>query len=62
MKDLRGLAAAELIEKLKGLQKNLMDLQFKRKTRVEKPHMFSQVKKDIARILTLLNEKKHEKK
>lgn len=48
----------ELKDKLLNLQKQLMDLSFQKKTgHVEKPHMFQQTKKDIARILTLLKER-----
>jgi large subunit ribosomal protein L29 len=56
LKDLRGLSKQELKEKLEGLDKELMELQFKRRSRVEKPHFFKQIKKDRARILTILNE------
>jgi ribosomal protein L29 len=57
IKDLRGLSKEELNEKLQGLDKDLMDLQFKRRSNVEKPHLFKQIKKDRARILTTLKEK-----
>jgi ribosomal protein L29 len=33
-----------------------MELEFKKSTGVEKPHLFRQAKKDIARILTVLKE------
>ncbi|UCD15243.1 MAG: 50S ribosomal protein L29 [Candidatus Omnitrophota bacterium] len=56
-KDLRGLSKEELLEKSESLKKQLMELQFKRKVGVEKPHMFKQIKKDIARIFTILGEK-----
>ena len=56
-KELRGLAAAELKDKLEDLNKQLMELQFKRRSGIEKPHLFKQVKRDIARILTIINEK-----
>ncbi|MBU0693823.1 MAG: 50S ribosomal protein L29 [Candidatus Omnitrophica bacterium] len=52
----RVLSKEELKEKLEGLKKQLMELQFKRRVKVEKPHLFKQTKKDIARILTVLNE------
>ena len=56
-KELRGLSEQDLEVKLKDLNKQLMELQFKRRSGVEKPHLFKQVKKDIARILMVLNEK-----
>jgi large subunit ribosomal protein L29 len=57
-KDLRAFSKEELKEKFEGVHKQLMELQFKRKTGVEKPHMFKQLKKDVARISTVLREKK----
>ena len=60
-KELRGLTREELIDKLNTLRKQLMELNFQRKTaHVEKPHLFKQTKKDIARILTILKEKINE--
>jgi large subunit ribosomal protein L29 len=58
IKDLEGLSPAELKDKLTDLRKQYMELQFKRKSGVEKPHLFKQIKKDIARINTVINEKK----
>lgn len=58
-KELKVLAKEELGEKLEGLKKQLMDLQFKRNIGVEKPHMFKVLKKDIARIHTVLKEKEY---
>ena len=57
IEELRGLSEQELQDKLDDLNKQLMELQFKRRSGVEKPHLFKVVKKDIARILTVLNEK-----
>ena len=57
--DFRSLSREELIQKEKALREELSKLNQQRYAdRVEKPHMFSLVKRDIARILTLLNEKK----
>jgi len=56
--ELQGLSKQELQAKLEDLNKQLMELQFKRRSGVEKPHLFKVVKKDIARIFTVLNEKK----
>ncbi|MBN2831149.1 MAG: 50S ribosomal protein L29 [Candidatus Omnitrophica bacterium] len=61
-KDLLNLSRQELLEKEKGLKEELFKLNlFRYAGRVEKPHMFSLVKRDIARIQTLLNSKKEEK-
>jgi len=57
LKDLQGLSKEELQDKLNDLDKQLMELQFKRRSGVEKPHQFKQLKKDIARIHTVINQK-----
>ncbi len=58
-KELRALSRNELTDKEKGLKEQLFKLNIQRYTgRVEKPHMFSLIKKDIARIKTILNDKK----
>ncbi|HEC69087.1 MAG TPA: 50S ribosomal protein L29 [Candidatus Omnitrophica bacterium] len=60
---LRNLSQEELTAKLKELRKNLFELNFKRKYgKVERPHLFREYKRDIARILTVLKEKKNESK
>ncbi len=56
-KELLGLSKQELEDKLEDLSKQLMELQFKRRSSVEKPHLFKVVKRDIARIFTVLNQK-----
>jgi large subunit ribosomal protein L29 len=57
--ELRNLSKEELLEKEKGLYVELAKLNTQRYTgSVEKPHKFALVKKDIARIRTILNEKK----
>lgn len=57
-KDLRNLSSAELLQKEKALREELFKLNLQRYgSRVEKPHMFSLIKKDIARIKTILKEK-----
>ena len=57
IKELRGLSDQELQDKIDDLNKQLMELQFKRRSGAEKPHLFKAVKRDIARIFTILNEK-----
>ncbi len=60
-KELRVLTAEDLLEKEKTLKKELFGLQFERKMgRVEKPGRFRSLRREIARILTLLNEKEQD--
>lgn len=59
-KELRNLSEVELLQKVKSLKEELYKLNLQRYGgRVEKPHMFSLFKKDIARIETVLNERKN---
>ena len=61
-KELRNLSPEELLEKEKTLKEELAKLNLQRYSgRVEKPHLFSLVKKDIARIETILREMKAKK-
>ncbi len=58
MQELTALSTDDLIQKEKGLKKELFDLNYQRKIgRVEKPALFKKLRKDIARILTILNER-----
>jgi len=57
-KDLRAQSTEDLILKEKSLKKDLFDLKYQRKIgRVERPSQFKTIKRDIARILTILNER-----
>jgi large subunit ribosomal protein L29 len=59
IKELRNLTKEELEQKEKSLKEQLFKLNAQRYAgRVEKPHEFRLIKKDIARIHTILNEKK----
>jgi len=59
VQELRNLGKTELIQRRKSLQQDLFKLNEQRYAgRVDKPHMFSSVKVDIARIETILKEKK----
>ena len=59
LQELRALSKEELIQKEKTLKEELFKLNAQRYSgRVEKPHMFSLIRKDIARIKTILNETK----
>jgi len=56
--ELKNLSAEELSQKEQELKKELFKLNYQRKMgRVEKPHLFKQMKKDIARVKTFLSEK-----
>ncbi len=62
-KELRDLNTADLLQKEKSLKKELFDMRYQRKVgRVEKPARFKAIRKDIARILTVLNERKNDGK
>jgi len=54
-KDVVDLPPAELKEKLNELNKQLIELELKRKSGAEKPHLFKATRRDIARVLTALN-------
>lgn len=57
--ELRTLTSPELLDKEKTLYAELSKLNLQRYTgRVEKPHKFALIKKDIARIRTILNQKR----
>ena len=59
IKELHNLSDDELIAKEKQIKKDLFDLNNQRQLgRVEKPSNFRNFRRDIARILTVLNERK----
>jgi len=56
IQELRNLSKEELLQKEKTLKEELYKLNQQRYSgRVEKPHMFLLIKRDIARIQTILN-------
>lgn len=56
-KELVGVSQKELLDKEKGIKEELFKLNSQRYGgRVEKPHMFQLLKKDIARVKTALNQ------
>lgn len=60
MTDLKTMSTDELIQKERSLKEELAKLNMQRYGgRVEKPHMFSLIKRDIARIKTILNHKEY---
>jgi large subunit ribosomal protein L29 len=59
IKELRVLGPNELHKQLAAMREQVRDLSFKIHSReVKNNHMLNVVKKDIARILTIINEKK----
>ena len=57
IQELRGLTADELNQKIKDLKKEIFNLEYQATAgTLEKPYMISIIKKDIARILTILKE------
>jgi large subunit ribosomal protein L29 len=60
---LRELSSEELIQKEKAFKKELFSLNYQRKMgNVEKPDRFRMLKRDIARIFTILREREMEEK
>jgi len=58
VKDIREISSEDLLVKEKELKKELFALNFQRKLgSVEKPSKFKQIKRDIARIFTVLKER-----
>ncbi len=58
-RELREITSEDLIQKEKALKKEFFELSFKRKYgQVEKPGRFRIIRRDIAKIKTLLNERK----
>jgi len=60
IKELNNLSEDELVAKEKLLKKDIFDLESQRQMgRVEKPANFRNLRRDIARILTVLNERRN---
>ena len=56
--EIRNLSIQELENKLKELKEELFNLRFQHTiNQLENPHKIADVKKDIARVKTVLNEK-----
>lgn len=56
--ELRQMTAEELQNKLSELKKELFNLRFQHAiNQLENPHKMTEVKRDIARVMTVLNEK-----
>ncbi len=57
-KELQGLSSEELVQKQQAFKKDIFDLNYQRRTgNVEKPSRFRMLKRDIARIMTVLRER-----
>jgi large subunit ribosomal protein L29 len=57
--ELRELSVEELREKALNLKKDLMQLRFQKKTgKLERQSAMREAKRDVARILTVINESK----
>ena len=57
-KELREMTSAELDSKLKELKSELFNLRFQHAiNQLDNPHKIVDVKKDIARVMTILHEK-----
>ena len=58
LEELRNLSKEDLTLKMAGFKEDLNKLNYmKRAGQVDKPHRFKELKRSIARIQTLLNEK-----
>ncbi|MCA9399134.1 MAG: 50S ribosomal protein L29 [Candidatus Omnitrophica bacterium] len=58
VKELRDLSSEDLAKKEKVFKKDLFDLHYQRQMgAVEKPSRFRQIRRDIARIQTILKER-----
>jgi len=56
--DIRKMSVEELNKKLKDLKEELFNLRFQNTiNQLDNPHKIADVKKDIARVKTILNEK-----
>ena len=58
-KEIRDLAPAEITTKLRETREQLLQLRLRKNTgQVEKPHLLREYRKDIARLETILKQKK----
>ena len=63
IKQLRDLTSEELKLKVKDFKKNLFELNHQRRVgNLEKPALFQLYKKDIARILTIIEERESDER
>ena len=58
-KEIRDLAPAEITTQLRDTREKLLQLRLRKNTgQVEKPHLLREYRKDIARLETILQQKK----
>ena len=58
-KEIRDLAPAEITTKLRETREKLLQLRLRKHTgQIEKPHLLREYRKDIARLETILKQKK----
>ena len=58
-KEIREMTAEQLTKKLAELKKELFNLRFQHAVnQLENPHKMTEVKHDIARVMTVLNQKR----
>ena len=59
-KEIRDLSPSEIIAKLRETREQLLQLRLRKQTgQVEKTHEIRTLRKDIARLMTIQNQKKH---
>ena len=59
-KEIRDLSPAEITTKLREIREQLLQLKLRKQTgQVEKTHELRTLRKDIARLETIANQKKH---
>ena len=60
VKELREMSGEQLNDKLADLKKELFNLRFQLAiNQLDNPHKITEVKRDIARVLTVINESKN---
>lgn len=58
MQEIRELSDEQLVEQIEATKRELFDLRFQQATRqLEKPHLFRQSKRHLARLLTVEQER-----
>jgi large subunit ribosomal protein L29 len=61
IKELKSLSKEELVQKERQFKEHLFEMNHQRQLgRVEKPAMFRSIKRNIARVLTILNERERQ--
>ncbi len=58
-KEIRDWSGAEIEKKLRGAREELMQLRVRKQSgQTERPHLFKELRRDIARMETILKEKR----